>query len=223
MPWSIVTGLDVLKPRNVTTVVALGDSITDGAFSEPNGSTRWPDLLNDRISTSPWRELRSVVNAGISGNMVSADRDGNALQGQAAVTRMAWDVLSQPGVSHLVVFEGINDVGEGVSGPQIVRGLRSIIQRARKRGITVVLGTLTPSYGAYLFGAPYHENQAPRDEVNRWVRSRPASTRLVDFSSAVATSTSPEAWQATLTVDFLHPSPIGMRVMANAFPIAALR
>ena len=64
--WPFLTGLDVVAP-GATTVVALGDSITDGAFEIPNGDTRWPDLLNRRIAASDLAGRRSVVNAGITG------------------------------------------------------------------------------------------------------------------------------------------------------------
>ncbi|NAZ87865.1 hypothetical protein GTR00_17440, partial [Kineococcus sp. T90] len=46
--WFFVSGLEVQR-RDAATVVALGDSITDGFFSTINGDDRWPDLLQRRL------------------------------------------------------------------------------------------------------------------------------------------------------------------------------
>lgn len=68
-PWFYVAGLDV-RSRGAGTVVALGDSITDGWFSTLNGDDRWPDQLERRLSARGGPTL-SVVNQGIGGNMVT--------------------------------------------------------------------------------------------------------------------------------------------------------
>lgn len=217
-----LNSLEVIAPAQTTTVVVLGDSITDGAFEIPNGDTRWPDLLNDRIAASDLSGLRSVVNAGISGNMVTADRDGNAEQGQAAITRMAWDVFDLPNVSHLIVYEGINDISVGVTAAEIIDGLSTIIAAARRRGITVIASTLTPCLGAVL-ASECGQSEEQRLAVNDWVLHGGVPDAVVDFNAAVRTSPSPEVWQPQLTVDFLHPNPLGLMVMADAFPLETLR
>ena len=50
--WVFLTGVDVdvAAPRGA--IVALGDSITDGAFSTPDTNHRWPDILADRLAAS---------------------------------------------------------------------------------------------------------------------------------------------------------------------------
>lgn len=197
--WHLATGLEVMAPRDATTVVALGDSITDGAMQVPDGNGRWPDLLNDRIAESALAGRRSVVNAGISGNMVTADRDGNALQGEAAWKRLERDVLDQPGLSHVILFEGINDVGEGVAA------------------------TMTPAFGHVLFGADYSTNDAARVDANAWIRASGIFDSVVDLSTAVATPTAPEAWRPELTYDLLHPNPRGLMVLADTIPLDVLR
>ncbi|MFA6298841.1 MAG: GDSL-type esterase/lipase family protein [Nocardioides sp.] len=223
MPWSFLTGLEVDAAPDASTVVALGDSITDSVFQVPNGNTRWPDLVNDRIAASDrWQRLRSLVNAGISGNMVTADRNDRALKGEAAVTRMAWDVLDQPSVSHVVVFEGINDVGAGVDAATVIAGLRDLVAQAHRRGLGVIVATLTPTYGSLAYGRRYHDKQAVRSAVNRWIRTSGVPDDVLDFSAAVSSGTSPESWLAALTADFLHPNPGGLEVMARAFPLRYL-
>lgn len=220
--WSFVTGLEVVAPRTTSTVVALGDSITDGAMQVPNSNGRWPDLLNDRIAASSLAGDRVVVNAGISGNMVTADRDGTALQGEAAWKRLERDVLDQPGLSHVILFVGINDVGQNVPATDIIEGYRRIADRLRERGVTVVGATMTPAYGHVAFGTAYTTNDAARVAANEWLRESSSFDTVVDFSNAVATPTTPETWRADHTYDLLHPNPAGLRVLADSVPLTAL-
>ncbi|WP_449405946.1 GDSL-type esterase/lipase family protein [Massilia phosphatilytica] len=84
------------------TVVALGDSITDGNGSTPDADRRWPDLLAERLA----RHGIAVANAGISGGRLA--RNG---MGQSALARFGRDVLGQPGVTDVIVLLGINDIG----------------------------------------------------------------------------------------------------------------
>lgn len=221
--WPFLTGIEVDAP-GATTVVALGDSITDGAFEVPDADTRWPDLLADRIKASDLAGKRSVVNVGISGNMVTADRDGNASQGQAAITRMAWDVFALPNLSHIIVFEGINDIGVGVSGPAIIDGVRAVIAEAHRRGIKVIVSTLTPCFGNTSDTLAYTMNEAQRQPFNDWVLHSGEPDAVINFNAAVrAPLAAPDTWLPALTVDFLHPNPAGLMVMANAIPLDVLR
>lgn len=221
MGWPFLTGLEVVAP-GATTVVALGDSITDGAIQRPNSDQRWPDLLNDRIAASDLAGRRSVVNAGISGNMVTADRDGNQTSGEAAIRRMFWDVFAQPNLSHLIIYEGINDISEGVPGREIIEGVRAIIAEAHRRGIKVVVSTLTPGFGNPADpGATL--NAAERQPFNDWVLNSGEPDAIIDFNAAVSLGITPEAWNPLLTVDLLHPNPIGFKVMADSISLDVLR
>lgn len=217
-----LTTLEVDAP-GATTVVAFGDSITDGAFQLTNSDQRWPDLLNDRLKTSDLAGKRSVINAGISGNMVTGERSGNASEGQRAVMRMAWDVFDQPNVSHLIVFEGINDVSVGVPAPAIIDGVRAIIAEAHRRGIQVIVSTLTPSFGATGDYGGSTLNEGQRGPFNDWVLNSGEPDAVIDFNAAVSTGLSPETWLPPLTLDYLHPNPLGLMVMADSIPLDVLR
>lgn len=220
--WQFATGLEVSTSRQTTTVVAIGDSITDGADQVPNSNTRWPDLLNDRLAAAGTPPRASVVNAGISGNMVTADRDGTALQGEAAFKRLERDVLSHPNLSHVIVFEGINDVGENVDATTLIAGYQRILELLRRRDVKVIAATMTPAFGHVLFGAAYSTNDSARVAANEWIRSSGAFDAVVDFSSAVALPTSPEVWNPALSPDFLHPNSLGMQVLADAVDLGLL-
>src|SRR6185312_3513645 len=98
--------VEVDAPPSAGTVVAFGDSITDGTRSTVDANSRWPDHLARRLAAQPGGRVMGVANAGISGNRVLGDGAG-----QSALARFDRDVLMQTGVTHVVVMEGINDIG----------------------------------------------------------------------------------------------------------------
>jgi len=63
-----------------------------------------------------------VLNAGISGNRVLGDGAGTS-----ALSRFDKDVLMQTGVTHVVVMEGINDIGLARSNPTPGDGVISAV------------------------------------------------------------------------------------------------
>ena len=91
------------RPR---AVAVLGDSITDGFGVQPDTNLRWTDHLAARLRADPALAQVAVLNAGIGGNRLLLDG-----LGPNALARLERDVLSQPGVTHLIVLEGVNDLG----------------------------------------------------------------------------------------------------------------
>jgi hypothetical protein len=67
--WYFLDALDMMAPAPASTIVALGDSITDGTASTMNGDDRWPDVLARRLHAVHGNKI-AVVNAGIGGNQV---------------------------------------------------------------------------------------------------------------------------------------------------------
>src|SRR6185436_14860405 len=113
--WFILHRVEVAAPNSVGGLVAFGDSITDGTRSTPDTNNRWPDLLARRMlsQTTPLRI--GVMNAGIAGNRVLSDATFNV--GINAQARFDQNVLAQPGVTHVVFMEGINDIGQARENP----------------------------------------------------------------------------------------------------------
>ena len=130
------------------TIIAFGDSITDGTASTNNANHRWPDILSERLVAAGL--ARGVSNQAIAGNRVLAYQ--NQIFGEAALTRYDRDVLSVPNVAWMIVLEGINDIGMGGETrptiDQMITGYRQIIARSHARGIKVYGATLLPSEGA---------------------------------------------------------------------------
>ncbi|WP_159792514.1 SGNH/GDSL hydrolase family protein [Puerhibacterium puerhi] len=208
--WYWVDSLVVDAPAEGT-VVALGDSITDGNGSTPGADARWPDRLATRLATAAGAPRLAVANQGISGNRLLADGTG-----PSALARFDRDVLAVPGVRTVVVLEGINDIGTGVvtTADQLVAGYRQVLARAHAAGVCVVLGTLTPFEGARYYSP---EKDAVRQQVNAWIRTSGEADALADFDAAVRDPGQPtRLLPAYDPGDHLHPNDAGYRAMAEA-------
>jgi lysophospholipase L1-like esterase len=168
--WTYLTGVDVKAPPRVSTIVALGDSITDCCIEIPDSNMRWPDLLDERLAAVAGGQRFTVVNAGISGNDVSNDRGGNATQGTAGDIRDVRDVFDEPNVSTVILFEGINDIGTGVDAAHIIAAYERVASDAHARGLRVVICTMTPSFGSVVYGTDYTTKRpsATRSTAGSW-------------------------------------------------------
>jgi lysophospholipase L1-like esterase len=211
---ALVTMVEVEPDAAADVVVALGDSITEGATSTANAFRSWPDRLAERLADSHW----AVVNAGIGGNRLL--RYG---AGPAALARLDRDVLSVPGVKVVILLEGINDIGRGytragATEPAPLEALEAadqqIIARAHEHGIRVIGATLTPYQGA-AYASP--EGEAVRSGLNQWIKTSGAFDAVIDFSAAVADPTTPLAFAPPYNIrDHLHPNDAGYKAMADS-------
>ena len=65
--------------RNRKVIVALGDSITDGAASANDANGSWPDVLSKRLPALPDGTPVGVINMGIGSNrLLTSDAAGPA-------------------------------------------------------------------------------------------------------------------------------------------------
>ncbi|MEO7269018.1 MAG: SGNH/GDSL hydrolase family protein [Knoellia sp.] len=207
----------VEAPQQVDTIVALGDSITDGDKSTASANRRWTNVLARRILTGPKPQQFGVMNAGISGNRVLADGPGVSAQ-----ARFDRDVLAQPDVSTVVVMEGVNDLRwEFATKPaDLIQAYRQLIARAHARGVCIVGGTITPWQGGSLWSAT---KDAIRGEVNEWIRTSGEFDAVVDFDAAVRDPDQPSRLLAAFdSGDHLHPGDAGYEAMGNAVDLDAL-
>jgi lysophospholipase L1-like esterase len=219
-------GLDVRAPRSVGTVVAFGDSITDGFQGDltavtPNSkqlnqNSRWPDDLARRLQTA--HRKMSVVDAGISGNTIVYP-PAFPILGPTGVTRFRRDVLDIPGVTEIIVLLGINDVGN-VKAPPMIVGYKRLIRMAHRAGKRIYLGTLTPDGGEL---AVNNGGGLVREEVNGWIRRQRLSDGVIDFSRAVEDPSDHSRINPPYDGgDHLHFSAAGYRAIARAIPLRLL-
>ena len=225
--WVFLTGVDVdvAAPRGA--IVCLGDSITDGELSTPDTNHRWSDILADRLAASE-EAMPGVLNLGIAGNRVLHNAPAKwSLYGPGALARFDRDVLAQPGVSHLIVFEGINDIAlpgfdaaaaEAVTADQLIAGLRQLAERAHEHGIVTYVSTITPYEGSDVYTA---QGEAIRTAVNDWIRHGDAFDAVIDFDAVVRDPDHPTRHLAAYDGgDWLHFSDAGYKAMAESLDLA---
>jgi len=215
--WFFLTRVEVMAPRQTGAIVTIGDSITDGTASTTNN--RWPDHLARRLAKAGMR--MAVLNAGFGGNRVLRD-----VNGPSALARFDRDVLAQPGVTHLIVLEGINDIGQArenasPSAADLIAAHKQMIERAHARGIKALAATLTPFEGANYWTA---EGEAKRQALNEWIRTSKAYDAVFDFDAAVRDPNRPAKLLAQYDPgDHLHLNAAGYQAVANAIDLSAFR
>ncbi|KUN50096.1 hypothetical protein AQJ43_34475 [Streptomyces avermitilis] len=203
--WYFLAGLTVTTDEVDGTLVAFGDSITDGANTTTGANRRWPDLVD--------APRLAVVNAGTGGNRLLSDWTDSA-----GVRRFAHDALGHPGIRAVIVLTGINDIlggendaGRPLTARDLVDGYRSLIREAHESGVRVIGGTLLPS--RTLTDA----QNALREEANEWIRTGRHFDGVADFERVMADPDDPRALAPGYdSGDGLHPNDAGMAALAGA-------
>lgn len=225
--WYMLSGVDVMAPADAASIIALGDSITDGHATTTNGNDRWTDVLAERLQASPGTREIGVLNEGIGGNHLLTDG-----LGPNALARFDRDVLAQAGARWLIVFEGVNDLGRLSREPgatpaehkalvkEILSAYQQIIERAHAHGIRVIGATITPFAGS----SYYHPDAAVEADwkaVNQWIRTPGHFDAVLDFDNVVSDPNQPDRLlPADDCGDHLHPNPAGYRALADSIPLA---
>jgi lysophospholipase L1-like esterase len=232
-----LSGVEVERPAGRGKVVAvLGDSISDGVGSTPGTNRRWPDLLAERLNAGKARIGWGVANHGISGNRVLDDGAG-----QSALARFDRDILATPGLTHVVVFEGVNDLGISWGAPagpagerfralqpavkataeRIIDGYRQLIVRAHAHGLRIYGATIAPYEGAAYWSA---EGEAHRQKINAWIRSSGEFDGVLDFDAALRDPARPSQMaEGKHFGDHLHGSDAGYRAVADSIDLKLFR
>jgi lysophospholipase L1-like esterase len=248
--WYFIDSVDVVpSPHDLGTVVAFGDSITDGANSTVNANARWPNDLARRVDGGSWFAL-GVADEGISGNRVLNDSPCFGVNAQARFDR---DVIGRSDARAVILMEGINDIGfphlmpdpsdpshkvigptgtgfgvpitcfqpqTSVTAEQIIGGYEQLIAQAHAAGLRIFGATLTPFKGAPYFTA---EGEATRETVNQWIRTSGAFDGVIDFDRALADPADPLAINPAYdSGDHLHPNDAGYQKMADTVDVRAL-
>ena len=218
-----VTGIavEVESERSPRAIVCLGDSLTDGAGAASGEFRSWTDILARRLRERHGDNAPAVVNAGIGGNQLVG-----TLIGPSALARLDRDAFATPGISHLVVFEGINDIGaggrtsiEGITWPLattagLITGYQQILTRARSRDIKVIGATLLPFGGSLFF---LEEKEVVRQEINHWIHNSGAFEQVIDFEAALRDPRDASHLAAEFdSGDCMHPNTAGQRALGAA-------
>ncbi|MEV4032400.1 SGNH/GDSL hydrolase family protein [Streptomyces umbrinus] len=245
--WYFLTGVSVRATSagpaatgKASAAVALGDSIT--ADTTLGTNHRWTDYLAQRLQgPAGQRHPVGVLNKGISGNRLLHDPNppaGHPAEayaayfGESGLKRFDRDVTAQPGVRHVLVLLGVNDLGhpgniaplsEKVTGQDLIDGHRQLIARAHERGLRIYGATITPFKNDTLgFYTP--ENAAARQTFNHWLRTSGEYDGVIDFDAALRDPDDPERLLAAYdSGDHLHTNDAGREAMARAVPLRFFR
>ncbi|WP_344257728.1 SGNH/GDSL hydrolase family protein [Streptomyces sodiiphilus] len=225
--WYLLSGVEVRARPATAALAVIGDSLTDGRGSTTNGNDRWPDQLWDRLQTGKSTRDIAVLNQAAGGNRVLNDG-----LGPNALARLDRDVFAHSGVSWLLVFHGVNDIGtapataaaqQEVAG-QLITAYEQIVVRAHAQGLPVYGATLLPFGGNEGYDDPEGHRESARQAVNDWIRTRGAFDAVIDFDRAVRDPAQPERLHPALhDGDWLHLNPEGYRILAEAVPGHLLR
>ncbi|MEP6491237.1 MAG: SGNH/GDSL hydrolase family protein [bacterium] len=214
-----LSSVEVTNGAATGVIATIGNSITDGAQSTRNTNTRWPNILAQRLLASN-EPIKGVANAGISGNRVLSFGAG-----PSALARFDRDVLMVPGVTHVIVLEGINDIGRSVAdslgADDIIYGLRQLADRAHDRGLVVFGATLTPAGPRPSFSP---QLEAVRQAVNAFIRTSGAFDGVIDFDAITRDPADPTRFlPAYDSGDHLHPGDAGYKAMGQAIDLTLFR
>jgi lysophospholipase L1-like esterase len=178
-------------------------------------------VLAARLQQQRPQLRRGVLNQGIGGNRVLAYRGDCCGTSESAIDRLDRDVLTQTGVRTLIIADGINDLGYQSTGPELIAGLTTLVTRAKRAGLRVVVATITP-YGCD-GGCLGPDQEASRQQVNTWVRTSHVPDAVADFDAAVRDPERPDRIAAGFDAgDHLHLNDSGYAALGNAVDLRSL-
>jgi lysophospholipase L1-like esterase len=225
---AFLSAVEIDSRDTLGTIVAYGDSITDGVGSTAGANRRWPDVLANRLHAAgkQW----AVANAAISGNRILQPG-----MGESALSRFDEDVLSLPDVKYLIIFEGVNDLGNqfGRRGPnqpvlpgltqdtitadQMIAGYKQLVERAHVKNIKVIGSPIGPYKGAAYWS---EEGEAARQKINNWILTSGTFDGIVRLDTAFADPADPARMREGYHMgDHLHGSDAGLKAVGDSIDL----
>jgi lysophospholipase L1-like esterase len=222
--WFWLSDVEVMTSGETPGIVAFGDSITDGDQSTPDANQRWPDQLARRLMDHPRGQKIGIMNKGIAGNRLLHDSIG-----ADGLARFDRDVLAAPGVTHVIVQMGNNDIftinpSETVTVDQVIQGHKQLIERAHAKGLKIFGCTLTPVQGFLLPGTPFAvwtpTNELKRQALNAWIRTSGSYDAVIDFDRVLRDPSQPARILPALdSGDHGHPTDAGYKALADSIDL----
>ncbi|HET7439756.1 MAG TPA: SGNH/GDSL hydrolase family protein, partial [Terriglobales bacterium] len=230
-----VTAVLVPAQASERLVVAFGDSLVDGDGSTFDAERNWPSDLIRRLQKMPDGSKLAVVNEGVAGNRLLEDGPLPSL-GVSALARFDRDALSIPGITHIVLLEGLNDLSfpgaklgelsladpaDARSAEDLIGAYRQLIARAHTHGIKVIASTLTPCEGVDIPGYYSEAKDHIRQAVNQWIRTSGTFDGVIDFDAVLRDPDHPSRLLPRFaSEDHLHPNDAGYQAVADAVDLA---
>jgi len=155
------------------------------------------------------------------------------------LARFDRDALTVPGVTHVVLLEGINDIGfpgarlggSYLADPEdvpttedLINAYRQLISRAHAHGVKLIGATITPFEGVDLPGYWSESKEATRQAVNKWIRTSGSFDGVIDFDAVLRDPDHPSKLLPRFaSKDHLHPNDLGYRAMADVIDLALFK
>jgi len=238
LSWILVSAVLVPAQPSQHVVVAFGDSIVDGDESTVDADHNWPNDLIRRLGNTPEGSRLGVANEGIAGNRLLGDGPIARL-GISALARFDRDALGVPGVTHIVLLEGINDIGfpgaklgellladpaDARTAEDLIDAYRQLISRAHARGIKLIGATLSPCEGVDIPGYYSESKEATRQAVNKWIRTSGEFDAILDFDAVLRDPDHGSRLSPRFaSEDGLHPNDAGYQAIGDAIDLALFK
>ncbi len=236
LSWYFVSNVEVMASEQTGAIVALGDSLTDANVSTQDMNFRWPYELARRLMAQPGNHKMGVLDHGTGGDKVTWDSVtlplGNNESGQHRFDR---DVIAQPGVTHVIVLLGVNDLRNTgpppdnptliVTADEIIDGYKQMILRAHSAGIKIYGGTLIPWWDSIFTNDNWTlEKWEKREAVNAWIRTSGAFDAVIDFDKCIADPNDPKNMLPIYdSGDHLHASDLGYNQMGKCIDLSLFK
>ncbi len=216
--WYNINAIDVLAPSTAACVAILGNSITDGRGSTTNLQNRWTDVFSEALLKDSSTQQAGVLNLGIGGNCVLSGG-----LGPTGVSRFDRDILSQPGVRWVIVFEGVNDIGRVSSATSatttandLIAAYQQMIVKAHTKNIRIYGVTILPFNGNSYYN---QYSESCRNTVNQWIRTRGNYDGCIDFDKVMRDPLDTTKLVTTYQHDGLHPDAAGYKAMGESIDL----
>jgi len=228
--------IEVQASAASTSVVAFGDSITDGTCSTLDAHDRWEDVVATRLTldrsaaartgTSPREGPLAIINEGIGGNTLTREGLDPPPDSPPGLERLERDVLSHHGVSTVVLFMGTNDIRRGAGAGQVIEAMTTIARKVKASGARIIGVTIIPRHNTAAGAATTWDSSKTRirNDVNGWIRTRAPFDAVIDFSKVVNDPADSDLILLAFNCgDGIHPSPRGYFEMGSAVDLSVLR
>ena len=220
--YLFLTRVDVHQPRVEGVIAVMGTSRT-------NGPGHWPEYLNRRLNSDG--PAYSVINASLQANALTWPYPGG---GDAALTRFDRDVLMQPGITHVVIADAINDIGQpgGTVVPasqlpsleNLTSAYYQFLARAKAQGVKVIAATIMPFEGVPFANFYSTEKNRLRESLNQWIRNSGVFDGVIDLDVLMRDPDNPARLKPGMHTDNnFGPNGAGERSIAEAINLELFR
>ncbi|MGZ8462724.1 MAG: GDSL-type esterase/lipase family protein [Candidatus Deferrimicrobiaceae bacterium] len=232
--WYFLNTVEVLASEQTGAIVALGDSLTDANVSTQDMNFRWPYELARRLNAKYSKNPMGVLDHGTGGDKVTWDSVTPPLGGNdSGQHRFDRDVIAAPGVTHVIVLLGVNDLRNSpsdnaalvVTADEVISGYKQMILRAHSAGIKIYGGTLIPWWQGIFTGDNWTlVKWQKREDINKWIRTSGAFDAVVDFDKCLADPSDPKNMLPIYdSGDHLHGSDLGYNQMGKCIDLSLFK